>query len=67
MRRSSDDKPKVVFNPLTKSYERDLPSISRVKDSPSPELQKNVPSSDQLVNELLDEVSAEDDENRKMV
>ena len=54
-----------MFNPLTKSYESNIPTIQRIKEkSPPPRDRPKMPSSDQLVNELLDEVVADDDENR---
>lgn len=56
--------PKVVFNPLTKSYESNIPVISRYDDSPkSPLDDERVPTADDLVNELVDEVSQDDREN----
>ena len=60
------DQPKVVFNPLTKTYENNIPSLTRVITPPPPsrDEDRTMPSSDQLVNELLDDVVAEDDENR---
>jgi len=69
VKESKVDGPKVVFNPLTKSYESNIPSLSRITTTPpsqrhNDEEDRTMPSSDQLVNELLDDVVAEDDENR---
>ena len=52
------DHPKVVFNPLTKSYESNIPSVTRINTQETTDNadKQHVPSSDQLVNELLDEV-----------
>jgi len=59
-----DNGPKVVFNPLTKSYESNIPVISRYDSSPkSPLDDERVPTADDLVNELVDEVSQDDREN----
>lgn len=56
-----DNGPKVVFNPLTKSYESNIPVISRYDASPkSPLDDERVPTADDLVNELVDEVSQVD-------
>ena len=56
-----DNGPKVVFNPLTKSYESNIPVISRYDSSPkSPLDDERVPTADDLVNELVDEVSQVD-------
>ena len=50
-----------VFNPLTKSYESNIPVISRYDSSPkSPLDDERVPTADDLVNELVDEVSQVD-------